>query len=338
MKALVLAGGLGTRLRPLTYTRPKHLLPIANRPHVEHVFDLLLRHGVDGVVLLTSYLAEAFADAAASAAARGLDVEVTHEAEPLGTAGALKNAQHLVGDDTFLAFNGDVLTDVDLSELVAFHRDRGAEATLLLTPVDDPSAYGVVPTGDDGRVEGFVEKPPRDEATTNLINAGVYVLEPSVLDRIPAGEVWSAERQLFPELVSSGAPLYARGTHAYWMDIGTPDKYLAANLDALAGRFATDAVASPGPGAVLAAGSASVDDGARVRWACLGDGVKVGRGAVVERAVLLPGALVSEGAVVVDAILGAGAAVAPGAEVRDAAVADGDTIEDGAQASARKEA
>lgn len=338
MKALVLAGGLGTRLRPLTYTRPKHLLPIANRPHVEHVFDLLLRHGVDGVVLLTSYLAEAFADAVASAAARGLDVEVTHEAEPLGTAGALKNAQHLVGDGTFLAFNGDVLTDVDLGELVAFHRDRGAEATLLLTPVDDPSAYGVVPTRDDGRVEGFVEKPPRHEATTNLVNAGVYVLEPSVLDRIPAGEVWSAERQLFPELVSSDAPLYARGTDAYWMDIGTPDKYLAANLDALAGRFSTDAVASPGPGAVLAAGSASVDDGARVQWACLGDGVKVGRGAVVERAVLLPGALVSEGAVVVDAILGAGAAVAPGAVVRDAAVADGDTIEDGARASARKEA
>lgn len=236
MKALILAGGFGTRLRPLTYTRPKHLLPIANVPHIEHVFDLLQRHGVDDVVLLTSYLAEAFETSIEHATQRGLSVAVAREEEPLGTAGALKNAQELVGDGTFLAFNGDVLTDVDLDAIVAWHGERGAEATIVLTPVDDPSAYGVVPTEPDGRVLGFIEKPPPGEAPTNLINAGVYVCEPRLLDRIPDGRAFSAEHELFPAVVENGT-MYARGADAYWMDIGTPEKYLQANLDALAGRL-----------------------------------------------------------------------------------------------------
>ena len=201
MKALILAGGLGTRLRPLTYTRPKHVLPIANRPHIEHVFDLLQRHDVTKVVLLTSYRADAFGTTLERAEQRGIGVELALEPEPLGTAGALKNAEGSIGDGTFLAFNGDVLTDVDLGQVVEFHRARGAVATIVLTPVDDPSAYGVVPTAADGRVLGFIEKPPPGEATTNLINAGVYVFEPSILDRIPQGVEYSAERALFPGLV-----------------------------------------------------------------------------------------------------------------------------------------
>ena len=189
MKALLLAGGFGTRLRPLTFTRPKHLLPIANKPHVEHVFDLLIRHGIDEMVLLTSYLADAFSEVIASARDRGLHVEVTHEPEPLDTAGAIKNAETLIGGQTFFVFNGDVLTDVDLTRVLDFHRSREARATIVLTPVPDPSAYGVVPTDERGRVLGFIEKPPPGEAPTNLINAGIYVFEPSVLERIPAGEV-----------------------------------------------------------------------------------------------------------------------------------------------------
>ena len=327
MKAFVLAGGFGTRLRPLTLTRPKHLLPIANRPHIEHVFDLLLRHGIDEVVLMTSYLADAFADTVAGAERRGMKLEVTHEAEPLGTAGAFKNAEHLVGDDAFLAFNGDVLTNVDLSAVIDRHRRREAEASIVLTPVDDPSAYGVVPTKADGSVLGFIEKPPRDLAPSNLINAGIYVLEPSILERIPVNRVWSAERELFPRLVAEGARLFAMGTDAYWMDIGTPEKYVRANMDALSGTFPTDAAGAIGPDGVLVAEPSEIAEDARVSSACIGSGARVASGATVSGSVLLPSVSVAEGATVVNSALGEGAVVSAGARIENGAVGDGEIIE-----------
>ena len=327
MKALLIAGGFGTRLRPLTYTRPKHLLPIANRAHIHHVFDLLQRHGIDEAVLLTSYLAEAFEGAVQEAAGRGMSVEVTHEEEPLGTAGAMKNAEALVGDETFFAFNGDILSDLDLTAMLEFHRSRDAEGTIVLTPVDDPSAFGVVPTDEDGRVQGFIEKPPPGEAPTNLINAGVYILEPSVLQRIPEGVEWSAERALFPGLVEEGARLYATSTDAYWMDVGTPQKYLAANLDALAGRFRTEAISDTGPHANSVAEGAEVAPGARVSSACLASNVVVEEGATIERSVLLPGAVVSSGAQVLDSILGADVKVSAGARLSGATIGDGTTVD-----------
>lgn len=294
---------MGTRLRPLTNTRPKHLLPIAGRPHIEHVFDLLQRHGVDEVVLLTSYLAEAFETTVGQAASRGLAVHVTHEEEPLGTAGALRNAEEFASDGTFLVFNGDVLMDIDLGEVLEFHRDRGAEATIVLTPVDDPSAYGVVPTEQGGRVLGFIEKPPRDEAPTNLINAGIYVLEPSVLERIPRGEVWSAERQLFPGLVEEGARLFAVAAESYWMDIGTPEKFLQANLDALSGRY-RDAQLPELTGGSLIGEGAKIDGDAQVSSASIGEDAVIEAGAVVEESVLMPRAVVEAGAIVRRSILG----------------------------------
>lgn len=327
LKAFILAGGFGTRLRPLTLTRPKHLLPIANRPHIEHVFDLLLRHSIDEVVLMTSYLAEAFADTLAGVEQMGMKLEVTHEAEPLGTAGALKNAEHLVGDDAFLAFNGDVLTNVDLSAVIDRHRARQAEASIVLTPVDDPSAYGVVPTKEDGSVLGFIEKPPRDQAPSNLINAGIYVLEPSILERIPVDRVWSAERELFPQLVAEGARLFASGTDAYWMDIGTPEKYVQANMDALSGTFPTNAVDAIGPDGVLAAEPCEIGEGARVSSACLGAGARVASGATVSGSVLLPSASVGEGATVVNCALGERAVVTAGARIENGAIGDGEIIE-----------
>lgn len=326
MKALLIAGGLGTRLRPLTYTRPKHLLPIANRPHIEHVLDLLARHEVTDVVLLTSYLASAFDGVIERARTRGIVVEVTHETEPLGTAGALKNAAHLVGDETFFAFNGDVLTDVDLSALLAFHRTSGGRGTILLTPVDDPSAFGVVPTDDNGRVTGFVEKPPREEATTNEINAGVYVLEPSVLDSIPSGQVVSIEREVFPPLAEEGS-LYARATDAYWMDIGTPAKYLQANLDALAGRFVTDAVGRPGMDVAVVGPSARIDDAARVSSACIGEGCVVEADAVIHHSVLLDRVTVAAGASVTGTVLGEGVRVGPRTVVDGRTVGDDEIID-----------
>jgi NDP-sugar pyrophosphorylase family protein len=326
MKALILAGGLGTRLRPLTYSRPKVLLPIANRPHIEHVFDLLQRHSVSDVVLTTSYMAEAFAPTISEGAARGLDARVAYEQEALGTAGALKNAEGQLSDETFLAFNGDVLTDVDLDAVLAFHRDRGAEATIVLTPVEDPSAFGVVPTDADGRVLGFIEKPPREDAATNLINAGIYVLEPSVLRRIPAGEQWSAEHQLFPQLVKEEARIFALATEAYWLDMGTPEKYLQANLDALAGRFATSAVPAPGEDAVVIGEGAEVAADARISSACVGAGAVIESQASVTRSVVLPGAEIGSGAAISGSIVGERARVDSGARLVDETVADGDVI------------
>jgi mannose-1-phosphate guanylyltransferase len=324
LKALLIAGGLGTRMRPLTYTRPKHLLPIANRPHIEHVFDLLMRHGVDEVVLLTSYLAEAFAATIDRARARGLRVEVAHESEPLGTAGAIKNAEALIGDGTFFALNGDVLSSMDLSAALEFHHNSGAAGTLMLTPVADPSAFGVVTTDGDGRVQRFVEKPGPGEVDSNLINAGVYILEPDVLGSIPAGEVVSIEREVFPALAVAGR-LFATSSDAYWMDIGTPEKYLQANLDALSGAFDTDAVESGA--SIVAAASARIDGGAQVSSSCLGERCVVGA-AIVNRSVLLDGVTIGEGASVVDSTLGEGVEVRPGASVMGVTAGDGETIGD----------
>jgi mannose-1-phosphate guanylyltransferase len=320
LKALLLAGGFGTRLRPLTYTRPKHLLPIANRPHIEHVFDLLKRHDITDVVLTTSYLAEAFGETVDRARTEGVNVEVTHEEVALGTAGALKNAEAVLGSETFLVFNGDVLTDVRLDELVAFHRESSAEATILLTPVEDPSAFGVVPTEADGKVTGFIEKPPRDEAPTNEINAGVYVLEPSVLERVPAGQEWSVERALFPELVADGARIYARSTSAYWMDVGTPDKYLQANLDAIQGRFAMADGSAIAPGV-------QIDSSATVTSACLGRGTTVAAEATITESVLLPGCSVSQGATVLRSIVGESVSIGEGSMLVEQTIGDFESAE-----------
>lgn len=324
-KALVLAGGLGTRLRPLTYARPKPLLPIANRPHIEHMLDLLQRHGIAEVILTTSYLAEAFETVRARAEGRGIDIVVTHEPEPLGTGGALKNAATFIGDETFFALNGDVLTDVDLAALLDFHRTHRAQATMLLTPVEDPSAYGVVTTDDDGRVTEFIEKPPRDEAPTDLINAGVYVLEPQVIDRIPSGRAFSSEHELFPELAAEGV-LYALATDAYWTEIGDPAKYLGANLDAVAGRFSTDATSSIGEGEVLAEDGVAIAESAQVSSVCLGSHVRIGLRAIVRDSVLLENVEVGDDARVEGCVLGAGVEVAAGARLTGETIADGEKV------------
>ena len=277
-------------------------------------------------VLLTSYLAEAFERTIDEARERGFTMHVTHEEEPLGTAGAIKNAEEFAREGTCLVFNGDVLTDIDLGALVDFHRERDAIGTIYLTPVDDPSAFGVVPTDDTGRVTGFIEKPPRGEAPTNLINAGIYVLEPEILDRIPTGEVWSSEHQLFPSLVEENAGLHATSMEGYWKDIGTPANLLGANLDALSGHYKTDAVTESGPRTSLIHERATLEEGAQVISSCVGDGAHVAGGAIVKRSVLLPGVTVARGARVTASILGQGVQVSESAEIEDETVGDGESI------------
>ena len=234
MRAVVLVGGFGTRLRPLTLHRPKQMLPVLDRPMIEWVAGWLAANGVDEVVLSLGYRPEAFTEAYPDGRCAGVRLRYAVEPEPLDTAGAVRFAALAAGLDRaaepFLVVNGDVLTTLDIGELVALHKARGAEGTIALTPVEDPSRYGVVPIEADGRVIAFIEKPPREEAPSNWINAGTYVLEPSVLDRIPDGRKVSIERETFPALVAEGR-LYALQSEASWVDAGTPAKCLHGRLE-----------------------------------------------------------------------------------------------------------
>jgi len=338
LQAVVLVGGFGTRLRPLTFETPKQLLPVAGVPLIERVLDHLHQHGVEEAVLSLGYRPDMFLERYPDGVCAGVRLEFAVEAEPLDTAGAIRFAAAEAGiAERFLVVNGDVLTGFDLSALVAFHADRhdgaGAEGTIALTRVEDPSSFGVVPTDDDGRVLAFVEKPPRDEAPTDLINAGYYVLEASVLDRIPADRRVNVERETFPAMVADGT-LFARADEAPWIDVGTPERYLRASLD----RLPTTARAGSVDGGVVAPvllepGSA-VKPGAVVHEAVLSEGVTVADGARVERSVLLAGARVEERAVVSDSILGRDVVVGEGACVADLTVlGDGVTVGPGERLS-----
>jgi NDP-sugar pyrophosphorylase family protein len=320
MDGVVLVGGEGTRLRPLTYEIPKQMLPVVDRPMIVYVVGWLGRHGIDRAVLSLGYRADVFMEAFPSGEIAGVALEYVVEPEPLDTAGAIRFAAEKAGvTDTFLVLNGDVLTDFDASELMAFHRSHNADASIALTPVADPSRFGVVPTDEQGCVTAFIEKPPPGTAPTNLINAGIYVLETSVLDRIPTGRRVSIERKTFPELVEAGV-LYALASDAYWLDTGTPQQFLQAQIDILSGRRRS-VLGAPeiragiwvDPSAAVAgelcsqcyvAAKASVAEGSVVRDSVIGYGSRIGADAQVSRSVLMAGAEVRSGAEVSDSIVG----------------------------------
>jgi mannose-1-phosphate guanylyltransferase len=337
VKAVVLVGGEGTRMRPLTETIPKPLIPFMNRPFLDHVFDHLGAHGVDEVICSSPYLQDEFRSFLA--ARRGApSVTWITEDEPLGTCGAIVGALDHV-DRTFLVLNGDVLTDLDLGALVEFHRDRGALGTIALTPVEDARPFGLVDTAPDGRVRAFREKPA--DPIPGTINAGTYVLEPIALDRVPRGVMVSIERETFPDLISRGEPVYGFPSDAYWMDLGTPAAYLTAHQDALAGRIRGRSYPRPllgedvaiAPGAevadlVVVGPEARVGAGARIDRSVLHARVSVGERALVEGTVVGPGGEIGPGATVRHAVLAEGARVAP------EAVVDGGGVRPGAVAGA----
>jgi mannose-1-phosphate guanylyltransferase len=283
MRAVVLVGGFGTRLRPLTATIPKPMLPIGHEPMISRLVGRLARGGVTEVVLALGFRPEPFI--AAFPDGRCGDVRLTYavEPEPLDTGGAIRFAADVAGiDDTFVVANGDVMTDLDVAALVEAHRRFRAEATLHLIGVDDPSAFGVVDLAADGRVHAFVEKPAPGTEPSNLINAGTYVFEPSVLARIEPGRPVSVERDTFPRLVADGS-LYGVATEDYWIDAGRPELYRAANLDLLDGVRRFDHCEPIAPSATVAAD-------ATIRNCIVGEHVVVGEGAVVVDSVLLPNA------------------------------------------------
>ena len=315
MRAIVLVGGFGTRMRPLTLTTPKPMLPVVDRPIVEWIVGGLGRAGIDEAVLSLGFRPDAFRDAYPDDTCAGVKLHYAVEPEPLDTAGAIRFAAVDAGiDERFVVVNGDVLTDLDTRALIDFHTQHRGEGTISLHRVDDPSAFGVVPTDADGRVLSFIEKPRRGEAPTDLINAGTYVLEPSVLDRIPAGRRVSIERETFPAMVAErtlfaaeDAALSPGGGPVYWADTGNPAQYLQVMLDLVAGRRAV-----PAPPAVATDASVA---GAVLEEAVVMAGARVGAGAVVKRAALLPGATVEEGGEVTDSVVGPGAVIRAGARV-----------------------
>ena len=235
MKAVILVGGEGLRLRPMTCNVPKPMVPVANKPFLEHMLDNLKRHHIEGIILAICYLPDSIQRHFNDGSGFGINLTYAVEDVPLGTGGAVKNAERFL-DDTFVVCNGDIFSDLDFTEMIAFHREHKAKATIALTPVEDPTAYGVVETDAQNSVKGFIEKPSRETATSNLINAGTYIFEPDVLELIPPGVFHMVERGLFPYLVEHGIPFFGYRSNAYWIDIGVPQDYLKLHHDILMGK------------------------------------------------------------------------------------------------------
>lgn len=344
MKAVILVGGEGTRLRPLTVNLPKPMLPVVNRPFLEHVLDYLKHQGIDDVILSMGYRSDVIERHFGDGADFGVNLRYVVEASPLGTAGGVKNVEQYL-DGPFLVFNGDILTDLDLRAMLDFHRQRGATVTISLTPVEDPTAYGLVETGGDGRVQRFIEKPRPEDVTTNLINAGTYVLQPEVLDLIPVAAYHMFERGVFPDLLARGDSIYGYSSECYWIDIGTPAKYLSVNRDILHGRvdhlrhsktpngvqIGEGAQIDPSAiitGPAILGKDVRVEAGARVSGpTVVGDGCAIGAGSTVEEAILWPGVRVGARVRLRESILGHGAVVDDDSTIIGGAiVADGCSI------------
>ena len=325
MQAIVLVGGEGTRLRPLTDAVPKPALTLVDRPFLAYMIEWLAAHGVTEVVLACGFLPDVLREALAGEEERtGVTIRYVAEPEPRGTAGAIRFAAEELGDgldDRFLALNGDVLTDLDLGALLRAHDERAARATLGLHPVEDSSAYGLVRSGQSGEVLAFQEK--TGERAPGEVNAGMYVLERSVLDLVPPGEKVSIERDVFPRLVGEG--LHGLLLDGYWMDIGTPERYLQASWDILEGRVETR-VEPTAPGQLVAADAQVADGAALGPRVVLGPGCRVGPGAEVRDSVLIGDCTVGEGARVSGSILSPGVEVAAAAELDGAVLGRGERV------------
>ncbi|WP_409426871.1 sugar phosphate nucleotidyltransferase [Mycobacterium sp. SMC-11] len=341
--AVVLVGGKGTRLRPLTLSAPKPMLPTAGLPFLTHLLSRIAAAGIEHVILSTSYKPEVFAEEFGDGSALGLQIDYVTEQEPLGTGGGIANVAPKLRHDTAMVFNGDVLSGADLTELHAYHREQGADATLHLVRVGDPRAFGCVPT-DDGRVTAFLEK--TEDPPTDQINAGCYVLSRDVIDRIPRGRPVSVEREVFPALLADGVKVCGYVDTSYWRDMGTPEDFVRGSADlvrgiapspALGGRRGEALVhdgASVAPGAVLIGGTvvgrgAEIGPGARLDGAVIFDGVKVEAGSVIERSIIGFGARIGPRALIRDGVIGDGADIGARCELlRGARVWPGVSIPD----------
>ncbi|MFY9570082.1 MAG: NDP-sugar synthase [Blastocatellia bacterium] len=330
MQALILAGGKGTRLRPLTMHTPKPIVPIANRPFLLYQLELLKRADVRDVILSLSYQPQKIEDKLGDGTDYNVRVSYAVEASPLGTAGAYRNAAALISETT-VVFNGDVLTDIDMNDVIRFHRERQAAATIVLAPVPNPTAYGLVETEKDGRVRRFLEKPKLEEVTCDTINAGIYILEPRVLDYVPDGEPFMFEYGVFPQLLERNEPFYAYVWRGYWRDIGTPSSYLEANLDVISGRVNLldplpvergekfDATAEIQPPSVVDP-SCTLKAGAQIINSVVSRNCYIDERARIVDSVLRAGTRIGSGSTVQGAVIGKGCHVGHAVEVEHGAV------------------
>ena len=331
MQALILAGGKGTRLRPLTVYTPKPIVPICNRPFLLYQIDTLRRASITDITLSLSYQPNKIEQLLGDGSDYGVKLKYTVEPQPMGTAGAYKFAEEMIREPT-VVFNGDILTDLDLKTVIREHNERKATATIVLHPVKNPSAYGLVETESDGRIHRFLEKPKADEITCNTINAGTYILEPKVLDFVPSGQNYSFEYGLFPDLLLRKESFYAHiPPRTYWIDIGTPERYLRAHHDLLANRVGRIHIKER-RGSFDAATVAEIDElsiigddcqikpGAQIINSVLGPGCFVEERARVENSVIWPHTRIGTAAEVIDAIVGRGCHVGRSAIVRSGSV------------------
>jgi mannose-1-phosphate guanylyltransferase len=335
MQAVILVGGEGTRLRPLTSTVPKPVVPLVDRPFISFMLEWLKGHGIDDVIMSCGFLATSVRNVLGDGSGLGIRLRFVEEPDPRGTAGALKFAEPML-DERFLMLNGDVLTDIDLTAQIAQHERTGARATLALVPVADPTAYGLVHLEEDRSVRDFVEKPSSDRIDTNLISAGAYVLEREVLNLVPADRNVSIEREVWPRLIGDG--LYGSPSESYWLDIGTPERYLQGTFDIIEGNVATAVQERLGsnylavdegaevqqgrviPPAVIERG-VSIAEGAHVgSLVVLGQDVSIGAHSTVERAVVMNGTEIGADCTLRDCIVAGGCRVGDGTRITGGAV------------------
>src|SRR5918911_1113302 len=347
MKAIIMAGGQGTRLRPLTSDQPKPMIPIVNLPCMEHIVELLKRHGFTDIAVTLQFLPDEIRDYFGDGSDWGVDMRYSVEDAPAGTAGSVKMAERQLGleGERLLIISGDALTDADLSRLVQFHEEKGSEATMVLKSVENPLDFGIVITEEDGRISRFLEKPAWGQVFSDTVNTGIYVLEPSVLEEIPSEGEYDFAKELFPKLLEAERPLYGYVTEGYWEDIGTLEQYMSAQRDVLDGKVA--GVRPPGTrlreniyvgrraqvddeeleGPVVIGENVRVDEGAKISpYTVIGNNVVVSAGATVERSIIAEGTYVGEGAELLDTLIGRHSYVQPRARILERSALGDDVI------------
>lgn len=329
MKAIVLAGGVGTRLKPLTETRPKPLIPVAGRPCIDFVIKSLVTSGFHEIVVTTGYMSDYLIKKIGDGLEYDASILYSFEEMPAGTAGAVKRVGEFI-DDTFVVASGDVLADVNMEDLYNYHKEVGSVATIALTEVDNPEGFGIVELDEENRIKRFKEKPKPHEVFSKLVNAGIYVLEPKVLEFIPPDEMFDFSKNVFPALLKEGLPLFGRKLEGLWMDIGKPGDLLKASMEVIRRQgkeFRKKGVESDGK--CIISDSANIEKGVKLIGSCyIGNNAFVGRGAVIENSCLYEDVLVERGAVIKDSIVLEKTKIGWQSEIKDSIVSKNCNVEE----------
>jgi mannose-1-phosphate guanylyltransferase len=345
MKAIILVGGQGTRLLSLTTNTPKAMVPVLNKPFLEYIISHLVSHGITDIILAQGHLAQPITEYFGDGSHFGAHFIYTTEDTPLGTGGAVKNAGKWLGD-TFLVFNGDTFTDLDISSMIAFHKEKKAELTIATTPTDDPTSYGLIETDSDSRITHFLEKPQWHQVTGNMINAGTYIMSSSVLDLVPKETKTSFEREIFPRLLDKKRPIYAHPSDAYWIDIGKPKSYFELNIDLLLGKSRRYPLKTPNEvilgngcrlsptasvtGPVIIGDYCSIGDMASVKGPCvIGNNCRIAEGATIEESVIWNDVEISRDCHIKKAIMANHCLLGSGTTINDSLLSDNVTTADG---------